>query len=109
MEEVKEEAKPVEEVKVKTTTTLSDLEKTLESEASKSTKKSSSKKSNKKKVEEQEESVLPSKQDPSTYMSIYTEEELREMEEEDKDYEEDYDDEEVDYDEYDDYYDDDDK
>ena len=110
IEEVKEEKKPeVKEVKVKTTTTLSDLEKTLESEASKSTKKSSSKKSNKKKVEEQEESVLPSKQDPSTYMSIYTEEELREMEEEDKDYEEDYDDEEVDYDEYDDYYDDDDK
>ena len=109
VEEVKEEAKPVEEVKVKTTTTLSDLEKTLESEASKSTKKSSGKKSSKKKVEEQEESVLPAKQDPSTYMSIYTEEELREMEEEDKDYEEDYDEEEVDYDEYDDYYDDDDK
>ena len=40
-------------------------------------------------------------------MSIYTEEELRQMEEEDKQAEEEYDDEEVDYDEYDDYYDDD--
>ena len=108
-EEVKEE-KPVQEVKVKTTTTLSDLEKTLESESNKSNKKSSSKKSNKKKVEVEEETILPSKQDPSTFMSIYTEEELREMEEEEeKDYEDEYDDEEVDYDEYDDYYDDDDK
>ena len=107
-----EEAKvEVKEVKVKTTTTLSDLEKSLESESNKSAKKSSGKKSNKKKAEaEEEESILPAKQDPSTFMSIYTEEELREMEEEEqKDYEDEYDDEEVDYDEYDDYYDDDDK
>ena len=122
-EEIKEEAPVVEEQpaeeapkaekkeikEVKTTTTLSDLEKTLESEASKSAKKSSNKKSSKKKAEEQEESILPAKQDPSTYMSIYSEEELKEMEEEEKDLEEDYEDEEVDYDEYDDYYDDDDR
>ena len=111
-EPVKEEVTPVQEVKevkVKTTTTLSDLEKALESESNKSNKKSSTKKSNKKKVEVEEESVLPTKQDPSTYMSIYSEEELREMEEEEKDYEDEYEEEEVDYDEYDDYYDDDDK
>ncbi len=108
---VKEEQPKVEEVKevkVKTTTTLSDLEKTLESETNKSSKKSSSKKSNKKKAEEVEESVLPTKQDPSTYMSIYSEEELKEMEEEEKNLEDEYDDD-VDYDEYDDYYDDDDR
>ena len=123
-EEVKEEApvseeQPVETPKVekvkeikevKTTTTLSDLEKALESEASKSSKKSSGKKSNKKKAEEVEESILPSKQDPSNYMSIYSEEELKELEEEEKDLEDNYEDEEeVDYDEYDDYYDDDDR
>ena len=39
-------------------------------------------------------------------MSIYTEEELREMEEEDKEQEDDYEDD-VDYDDYDEYYDDD--
>ncbi len=109
---VKEKKEEVVETKaVKTTTTLSDLEKSLEDEASKS-KKQTKKYSRKKKdsEEEKEESALSNKVDPKTYMSIYTEEELREMEEEDEEnLEEEYDDEDVDYDEYDQYYDDDDK
>ncbi|MCR5184541.1 MAG: transcription termination factor NusA [Bacilli bacterium] len=108
-EEVKEEvAKEVKEVK--TTTTLSDLEKTLESESNKSNKKSNFKKNSRKKKEDEEEEVkLASTQvDPANRMSIYTEEELREMEEEEE-YEDDVDEEDVDYDEYDEYYDDDEK
>ena len=108
---VEEEIQPAQEEvikEVKTTTTIADLEKSLESESKGSAKKSSGKKGGKKKVEEEEEVVIAPKQDPSTFMSIYTEEELREMEEEEQ--EEDYvDEEDVDYDEYDDYYDDDDK
>ena len=102
---------PVEEEiqEVKTTTTLEDLERTLESGSNKQGGKKQSGKKGKKKAEE-EETVAPvsAKQDPSTFMSIYTEEELAEMEEEDE-VEEEYDDEDVDYDEYDEYYDDDDK
>ena len=99
---VAEEAPAHEEIKeVKTTTTLEDLEKTLESSAIKgSGKKSSSKKTSKKKADgEEEEKVTSPKQDPSTFMSIYTEEEQ----------EEEFEDEDVDYDEYDEYYDDDEK
>ena len=94
---------------VKTTTTLEDLERTLESDSSKKGGKKSGGKKSKKKVDE-EETVAPvtPKQDPSTFMSIYTDEELAEMDEEEE-VEEDYDDEDVDYDEYDEYYDDDDK
>lgn len=102
---------PVEEIKeVKTTTTLEDLERTLESDSSKKGGKKTGGKKSKKKTEEEEENVAPisQKQDPSTFMSIYTDEELAEMDEEEE-AEEDYDDEEVDYDEYDEYYDDDDK
>ena len=101
---------PVEEIQeVKTTTTLEDLERTLESDSSKKGGKKTGGKKSKKKVDE-EETVAPvsPKQDPSTYMSIYTDEELAEMDDEEE-VEEDYDDEEVDYDEYDEYYDDDDK
>ena len=107
---VEEEPAPVEEIKeVKTTTTLEDLERTLESGSSnKGTKKSGSKKSKKKVEEEEEVAPLSPKQDPSTFMSIYTDEELAEMDEEEE-VEEEYDDEDVDYDEYDEYYDDDDK
>ena len=111
VEEIQPVEEPVEEEikEVKTTTTLEDLERTLQNDANKNAnKKSNSKKSSKKKVEEEEqESNNPLKQDPSTFMSIYTEEELREMDEEED--EEEYDDEDVDYDEYDEYYDDDDK
>ena len=114
-EEVKEEVKEAPKAKeekvevkatthVKTTTTLEDLEKSLEEEDKK--KKSSAKKSSKKKKEEEEEENVAPISDPSTYMSIYTEEELREMEEEEN-AEEDYEEEEdIDYDEYDEYYDD---
>ena len=102
---------PVEEIQeVKTTTTLEDLERTLESDSSKKGGKKTGGKKSKKKAEEEEEDVTPisPKQDPSTFMSIYTDEELAEMDEEEE-AEEEYDDEEVDYDEYDEYYDDDDK
>ena len=107
---VEEEVAPVEEIKeVKTTTTIEDLERTLESSSNKSGKKPVAKKGGKKKVEEEEEvAPVQPKLDPSNYMSIYSEEELREMEneEEEENYEEEED---IDYDEYDEYYDDDDK
>ena len=102
---------PVEEIQeVKTTTTLEDLERTLESGSAKQGGKKSGGKKSKKKSEEEEEVVTPvsPKQDPSTFMSIYTDEELAEMEDEEE-AEEEYEDEDVDYDEYDEYYDDDDK
>ena len=107
------DATPVETIKeVKTTTTIEDLEKSLESDSTKSTtKKGGYKKGTKKKTEEEEEdtSTVVSKKDPSTYMSIYTEEELKEMEEEEEEEDTFEDEEDVDYDEYDEYYDDDDK
>ncbi len=113
-EEVKEE--PVEEVKeevkeehkeVKTTTSIEALEKSLADESSRKANKGSKKsyKKNNKKAEDEEESeenkpVIAT----GERMSIYTEEELREMEEEEQ-LEDEVDDEEVDYDEYDEYYD----
>ena len=107
-EEVKQEEKPApveEKREVKTTTTLADLEKSLEDEAKKNAQ--SKKTTKKKKVEEEkEESVVLS--DPSKRMSIYTEEELREIEEEEANQTDEYEDDDVDYDEYDEYYDDDD-
>ena len=105
---VKEE--PVEEIKaVKTTTSLEDLEKSLEQEANKQKAKAGQKKfSRKKKEEEEEEEESSTITTSAPRMSIYTDEELREMEEEDA-REEEEEEEEVDYDEYDDYYDDDDK
>ena len=120
IEEVKEDVAPVKEEKeevkpepveqkteVKTTTTLADLEKSLENESKKNAQVKT--KSKKKKVEEEEEKAVIIS-DPSKRMSIYTEEELREIEEEESNRNDDeYDvDEDVDYDEYDDYYDDDD-
>lgn len=113
VEEVREEtpAEPVQEevevTTVETTTTIEDLEKSLENDKTKAKQKGSYKRSNKKKKEEETEETVKvtTTVDPSTYMSIYTEEELQEMEEED--YEEEYDDDEdIDYDEYDSYYDD---
>ncbi len=107
-EEPKAEEKPAEDVKtVKTTITLSELEKTLEDDK-KGSKQSGRKSYNKKKNkdEEEDEATPVISRDPSQNMSIYTEEELREIEAEESedDYEEDEED--VDYDEYDDYYDD---
>lgn len=94
----------VEEVKVKTTTTIEDLEKSLES--SKGTaKKNQSKKKTQKKAEEEKEEVVVHNDTPR--MSIYTEEELAEMEEEDLDNDNLDEDEDIDYDEYDQYYDED--
>lgn len=93
---------------VSTTTTIEDLEKSLEEDdKSKSKQKGGYKRSKKKKEEEEDEVKTTTSHDPSSYMSIYTEEELREMEleEEEDEY---YDDEDIDYDEYDEYYDDDD-
>ena len=105
--EVKEEVKE-EHKEVKTTTSIEDLEKSLADEsarkANKGTKKSF-KKNNKKAEEDEEEDNKPVVS-TGERMSIYTEEELREMEEEEK-YEDEVEDEDVDYDEYDEYYDDD--
>ena len=106
---VEEAPKEEEKKEVKTTTSLEDLEKSLSEQSSKSANKSV-RKFNKKKKDETEEESSKGALDTSNAarMSIYTEEELREMEEEDKEKEEDYD-EDVDYDEYDEYYDDDDR
>ena len=113
---VVEEEKPAkvekkEEVKreVKTTTSIEDLEKSLADESARKASKPGKKnfKKNNKKAEEEEEETEKPVIATGERMSIYTEEELRQMEEEDKAAEEEYDEEEVDYDEYDDYYDDD--
>ena len=106
------EEKPVEvEVKkeVKTTTSLEDLEKSLSEESNKQNAKKD-RRSNKKKKEETSDESSKGALDTSgaARMSIYTEEELREMEKEDQEQEDDYD-EDVDYDDYDEYYDDDDR
>ena len=109
--EVKEETPVVEEEKpevkettaVKTTTTLEDLEKSLE-DSSKSQKKSNNYKRKKKVEEEKEESGITHADGPR--MSIYTEEELKEIEEEENEVEE-VEEDDVDYDEYDQYYDED--
>ena len=112
-EPVKEEPAPVKEEKevkqeVKTTTSLEDLEKALSEDSNKANK--TARKSNKKKKEDNEEELSKGALDTSgaERMSIYTEEELREMEEEENREEEEYDDD-VDYDDYDEYYDDDDR
>ena len=121
--EVKEEQPKVEEVKapveetpvveekkaVKTTTSLEDLEKSLSEESNKQANKNNRRSSKKKKDEAEEENSKGALDTSSAErMSIYTEEELREMEEEERQEEEDYD-EDVDYDDYDEYYDDDDR
>jgi transcription antitermination factor NusA-like protein len=107
--EVKEEITPVveEKVEVKTTTNIDDLEKSLEDSKSKGKGKSFSKRKKVAKKEEEETTeTITTTVDPSTYMSIYTEEELAEMEEEENidDY---YEEDDIDYDEYDSYCDDD--
>lgn len=118
-EEVKEEKietpiKEEEKQEVSTTTTLEDLEKSLESDNSKNQNrgKKNYKKNNKKDDAETKEDSSSSvyKQDKSKYMSIYTQEELDEMDEEEDEYSSyDDDDEDIDYDQYDEYYDDDNK
>ena len=111
VEESSKEEQPVEEKKeVKTTTSLEDLEKSLSEESNKQANKNN-RRFNKKKKSDDEEENSKGALDTSgaARMSIYTEEELREMEEEDNKAEEDDYDEDVDYDDYDDYYDDDDR
>ena len=107
---VKEEKKVEEHKEVKTTVSLEDLEKSLDDEKSRKANKQSKKsyKKNNKKAEEEEEDNEKPVIATGERMSIYTEEELRQIEEEEQEQEE-YDDEEVDYDEYDEYYDDDDR
>ena len=108
VEEVKEEVKE-ERKEVKTTTSIEALEKSLADESTRKANKGAKKsfKKNNKKADEEEESeenkpVIAT----GERISIYTEEELREMEEEEQ-LEDEVDDEDVDYDEYDEYYDDD--
>ena len=96
---------------VKTTTTLEDLEQSLESEkkreAFKATQKTSKRPKTITEKEVAHEEVEEKKVTPK--MDIYTEEELRAFEEEES-YEDDYvEDEDIDYDEFDEYYEDDDK
>ncbi len=107
---VKEEKKVEEHKEVKTTVSLEDLEKSLDDEKSRKANKQNKKsyKKNNKKAEEEEEDNEKPVIATGERMSIYTEEELRQIEEEEQEQEE-YDDEEVDYDEYDEYYDDDDR
>ena len=113
VEKPAEEVAPVEEApakeeattSVKTTTTLEDLEKSLE-DSSKSAKKSTSNK-RKKKVEEEKEEEKVVKHADTPRMSIYTDEELKEMEAEEEEAEEEVEEEDIDYDEYDQYYDED--
>ena len=102
-EEVKEEHK-----EVKTTTSIEDLEKSLADESARKANKGAKKsfKKNNKKAEEEAEEENKPVISTGERMSIYTEEELREMEEEEK-YEDEVEDDDVDYDEYDEYYDDD--
>ena len=108
-EPVKEE-KVEEHKEVKTTTSIEELEKSLADESSRKANKPAKKnfKKNNKKVEEEESEEEKPVVQTGERMSIYTEEELRQIEEEEQQ-EEEYDDEEVDYDEYDEYYDDDDR
>lgn len=116
VEEVKEESTLVEETpvkeeakeattSVKTTTTLEDLEKSLE-DSSKSSKKSTSNRRKKKAEEEKEEEKVVKHAD-APRMSIYTEEELKEMEAEEEEDVEEVEEDDIDYDEYDQYYDED--
>ena len=102
-EEVKEEHK-----EVKTTTSIEDLEKSLADESARKANKGAKKsfKKNNKKAEEESEEENKPVISTGERMSIYTEEELREMEEEEK-YEDEVEDDDIDYDEFDEYYDDD--
>ena len=104
---VKEEAKE-EHKEVKTTTSIEDLEKSLADESARKANKGAKKsfKKNNKKAEEEAEEENKPVISTGERMSIYTEEELREMEEEEK-YEDEVEDDDIDYDEFDEYYDDD--
>ena len=104
--EVKEERK-----EVKTTTSIEELEKSLADESSRKANKGAKKtnKKNTKKTDEEPEDTGKPVITTGERMSIYTEEELRQMEEEENEANDEVDDEDIDYDEYDEYYDDDDR
>lgn len=102
-EEKKEE---VEYTQVKTTTSLSDLEASLEADSKKQQAKSQRTSKKAKKEEKSEEAAAPITP-TGPQMSIYTEEELKELEEEEEYEDDSFEDDEVDYDDYDEYYDED--
>lgn len=101
-----------ETTKVDTKVTLADLEKELENEKTRRDRQAQfgtrRKKVYRTEEEETEEEESVSTIDRSTYMSIYTDEELEEFEREEQ-LEDDYEEDEIDYDEFDSYYDDDDR
>ena len=105
VKEDKKEETPVEFTAVKTTTSLSDLEASLEADSKKQQSKSQKSFKNKKKEEEKKEEVTPLTP-TGPQMSIYTDEELKALEEEEMEEEDNFDDD-VDYDEFDEYYDED--
>jgi len=123
-EEASVETKPVTKVetivepvvtettKVDTRVTLADLEKELEDEQKRRERQSQGgfrrKKTYRDEEETTEEETTVAPVDRSTYMSIYTDEELEEFEREEE-YEDEYEEDEIDYDEFDSYYDDDDR
>ncbi len=82
---------------------LSELEKQIEEEKKKNVSKPVARKF--KKEEEVKEETKEEKVNPTTYMNIYTDEELEELENEEEYEDFDSDDEEIDYTEYDEYYD----
>ena len=102
VKEEKEEEPVVEQQNVKVTSTLEDLEKSLEQSAKTGKKTTTGRRKKKNEQESQEESVDLHTEGPR--MSIYTDEELAELDEEEN-YEEEVEDEDIDYDEYDQYYD----
>lgn len=105
VEELVEEEKPFILKPLQPSFSLADLEKEIEEEKKRKNSQFTKSKKNFKKDEYEEEKEEPvvKKVDPSKYMDIYTEEELREIEEEEE--EETYDDD-IDYEEFDEYYDD---
>lgn len=102
------EVKPTDDskiVEVKTTTSLSDLEASLEAESKKDNSKKAKFTRKPKKEEKSEEEVAPVTKPTGPQMSIYSEEELKALEEEENNKVEEEIEEEIDYDDYDDYYD----
>ncbi len=112
IEEEEEAIEEIETTMVDTKVTLADLEKELENEKTRRDRQAQfiarRKKAYRTEEEETEEEESVSTIDRSTYMSIYTDEELEEFEREEQ-LEDDYEEDEIDYDEFDSYYDDDDR
>ncbi|MDY4849134.1 MAG: hypothetical protein SO176_02615 [Bacilli bacterium] len=105
VEETKKEPVVEEHQEVVTTTSLEDLEKSLDEENKKKAQKTTRKSFKNKRKEEEEEDSASAIVSTGPRMSIYTEEELRELEEEEKEFDDDYEEEDLDYEDYDNYYD----